>query len=94
VKKQARIACLPSYRRAPLRMLERGILRIMLGGVRARSERPLFPTRLLFAQTEGAGRHAPDRRLIVARRRHGSKIYGAANFPACWFVYFVSGRRT
>jgi hypothetical protein len=49
VKKQARIACLPSYRRAPLRMLERGILRIMLGGVRARSERPLFPTRLLFA---------------------------------------------
>jgi hypothetical protein len=65
VKKQARVACHPSYRRAPLRMLERGSFAHCRRGVRARSERPLSPTRLRrplpFAQPQHrGGRHAPD----------------------------------
>jgi hypothetical protein len=60
VKKQARVACHPSCRHAPLRMLERGIFGHSPRGVTARSEPTLHapsPPAPFPAATGGGGRH-------------------------------------
>jgi hypothetical protein len=97
-EKQARIACNPSYRGAPLRKCSKGYFRALsawregaLGSIPLIPRRAFAARSLLATATEGGGRHAPDPPPHrPSNDGTGPKFGGAANFPACWLVYCVS----